>query len=68
MESVMFSDRYKILELLNMLLEFHKKSEIKDSNAILSDVQNIVEIIHADIDNEAFDYENYQDAMVVANG
>ena len=64
----MFSDRYKILELLNMLLEFHKKSEIKDSNAILSDIQNIVEMIHADIDDEAFDYEKYYDAMAVANG
>lgn len=64
----MFSDRYKILELLNMLLEFHKKSEIKDSNAILSDIQNIVEMIHADINDEAFDYEKYYDEMVVANG
>jgi len=63
----MFSDRYEILEQLEKLITSWKKYENTDSK-ILSDLQNIVDGINAKIDEEAFAYENYQDAMVVTNG
>ena len=58
----MFSDRYEILEQLKKLITSWKKYENTDSK-ILSDLQTIVDGINADIDEEAFAYEKYHDAM-----
>jgi hypothetical protein len=62
MENVMFNDRYEILEQLEKLITSWKKYNT-DSKAILSELQNIVDDINAEIDEEAFAYENYQDAI-----
>jgi hypothetical protein len=67
MESMMFSDRYEIMDQLEKLITSWKKYENTDSR-IISDLQNVVDGINADIDSEAFDYEKYYDTMVVANG
>lgn len=56
----MFSDRFEILDQLTKLVDFHKKSS-KDSNPILDDLQNIINEINADIDEEAYAYEAYQE-------
>ena len=64
----MFKDRYDILDQLMMLIEVSKKYDDKDRNSILFDLQTIVDGVLADIDEEAFAYENYQDVMVVTNG
>ncbi len=58
----MFSDRYEILEQLEKLISSWKKYNT-DNKAIISELQNIVDDINADIDEEAFAYEQYQDAM-----
>ena len=63
----MFSDRYEIMDQLEKLITSWKKYENID-NKIISDLQNVVDGINADIDNEAFDYEKYYDAMAVTNG
>ena len=60
----MFSDRYEILEQLEKLITSWKKYENTDSK-IISDLQNVVDGINANIEEEAFAYEQYQDAMVV---
>lgn len=60
----MFSDRYEILEQLEKLITSWKKYNT-DSKAIISELQTIVDDINADINEEAFAYENYQDVMVV---
>ena len=61
----MFNDRYEILEQLEKLITSWKKYNT-DSKDILSELQNIVDGINAEIDEEAFAYENYQDAMETA--
>ena len=58
----MFSDRYEILEQLEKLITSWKKYENTDSK-IISDLQNVVDGINANIEEEAFAYEQYQDAM-----
>jgi hypothetical protein len=63
----MFSDRYEILEQLEKLITSWKKYENTDSK-IISDLQNVVDGINANIEEEAFAYEQYQDAMMVTNG
>lgn len=61
----MFSDRYEILEQLEKLINSWKKYNT-DNKAILSELQTIVDDINADIDEEAFTYEQYQDSMETA--
>ena len=63
----MFSDRYEILEQLEKLITSWKKYENTDSKIIL-DLQNVVDGINANIDEEAFAFETYQDVMVATNG
>ena len=62
----MFKDRFDILDQLMMLIEVSKKYDDKDRNSILFDLQTIVDSILADIDEEAFAYENYQDVLETA--
>jgi len=52
MESMMFSDRYEIMDQLEKLITSWKKYENTDSR-IISDLQNVVDGINADIDSEA---------------
>ena len=61
----MFSDRYEILEQLEKLITSWKKYNT-DNKAIISELQTIVDDINADIDEEAFTYEQYQDVMETA--
>lgn len=61
----MFSDRYEILEQLEKLITSWKKYENTDSKIIL-DLQNVVDSINANIEEEVFAYEKYQDAMETA--